>query len=399
MGVLTGVEPERVFYYFEEISGIPRGSGNTKQISDYCAAFARSHGLEVLQDAVGNVVIRKGASPGKEGSAPVMLQGHLDMVTAKTPDCDIDMRTEGLRLKVGDGILSAEGTTLGGDDGIAVAYMLALLDAQDLAHPPLECVFTVDEEIGMLGAYALDMSALQAKRLINLDSEDEGILTVSCAGGVSVSSHLQVVMKPARNKGVKVRVHRCLGGHSGMGISVGRANAIRELGRFLFSLKKITPFRIVTVSGGAQDNAIPVSAEAVITFPDAESVEKVYAQAEYATGVLRSEYALIDPDIAVSCEIVDTDGEAFGTHTTNRVVTALRCMPNGMQRMSLKVDGLVETSLNLGTVEVSYGEVNLRFCVRSSVETGKTEVVERIRCLTEFLGGYISCEGDYPGMP
>ena len=399
MGVLSGLEPERVFYYFEEISKIPHGSGNTKRISDYIVSFAAEHGLEYLQDHAGNVIISKAASPGKEGSDPVMLQGHMDMVAAKTADAAADMEKDGLKLLVKDGRISADKTSLGGDDGIAVAYMLTLLESDALVHPPLECVFTVDEEIGMLGASALDMSVLKARRLINLDSETEGVLCVSCAGGVSVTTHLQVVEKPAFPQGVLVRISGCMGGHSGQEIDKGRANAIRELGRFLYALRTHTPFRIARVQGGTQDNAIPSSAEAVLTFPEEENASVVMEQARLAQEVFRKEYALTDPEISVTCETTQTGGTAFGTHTTNRVIAAMRGLPNGVQRMSPQAGGPVQTSVNLGFVETSFGEVNLHFCVRSSVASEKTEVVERIKCLTEFLGGYTTLAGDYPGMP
>ena len=398
MGVLTGLAPERVFYYFEEISNIPHGSGNTKEISDYIAAFAASHALEYQQDAAGNVVIRKAASAGKEGSAPVMLQGHMDMVAACEADCNLDMASEGLRLKVQDGRISADGTTLGGDDGIAVAYMLALLEAQDLAHPPLECVFTVDEEIGMLGAFAMDMSVLKARRLINLDSEQEGVLCVSCAGGVVAVSHLPVTVKPASDLGVRVTISGCTGGHSGEEIVKQRANPIHLIGRYLFTLKKHTSFRMVSICGGTADNAIPNSAQTVITLPDEEGAGACFTHAEEMTRILREEFRATDPDITISCEAVRTDGKAFDASTTYRVGAAIYTMPDGVQKMSAQVPGLVQTSLNLGVIESGVDEVRLNFCVRSSLESEKTELTDRIRSLTAVLGGYMSTEGDYPGM-
>ena len=234
MGIITGLEPAKVFEYFEELCGIPHGSGDTKRISDHIAEFARSRGLECIQDEKNNLIIRKSGSPGHEKAPMVMLQGHMDMVCEKEEDIDFDFKTQGLKLKLEDGIVSAEGTTLGGDDGIAVAFCMALLDSKDIPHPPLEVVLTTDEEVGMLGAAAMDMSELQSKLMINIDSEDEGILLAGCAGGVRVNSILPVKRKYKAGIPMELKIEGLLGGHSGGEINKGRANADKLLGRLLF---------------------------------------------------------------------------------------------------------------------------------------------------------------------
>ena len=252
MGILSDLQPKAVMHYFEEICSIPHGSLDTKRISDYCVRFAEERGLRYIQDDSNNVVIFKDATVGYEDHPTVILQGHLDMVCEKDPDCDIDFSKDGLRLCHDGEYIFAKGTTLGGDDGIAVAYALALLDATDVKHPPLECVFTVDEEIGMLGADAMDMSVLKGRLLLNCDSEDEGVLTVSCAGGARSDFKIPVSREPAGTC-YKVSVEDLLGGHSGVEIHKGRANANKVLGDILQQL----PIRLVSIAGGSKDNAIP----------------------------------------------------------------------------------------------------------------------------------------------
>ena len=268
MNVLKGLEPAPVFRFFEEICGIPHGSGDTKRISDYCVQFAKERGLEVRQDEYNNVIIRKQGTSGYENAAPVMLQGHIDMVCEKEAGCDIDFAKDGLRLRLENGIVTADGTTLGGDDGIAAAYMLAILDSDTIPHPPLECVLTVDEEIGMLGAAAMDMSDLRSRIMLNIDSEDEGFLLVSCAGGMT--ARCLVLVERAAMSGTKaeIKVTGCMGGHSGTEINKGRANASMVLGEVLEALRKEAPFRLVSVNGGLKDNAIPREAAAELVFAD-----------------------------------------------------------------------------------------------------------------------------------
>ena len=254
MAVLAGLEPAPVFRYFEEICGIPHGSGNTKQISDYCVAFAKEHGLRYIQDEMNNVILFKDGTAGYENSAPVMIQGHLDMVCEKTPESTIDFEKDGLTIRLEDGVISADGTTLGGDDGIAVAYALAILASDDIPHPPLEVVLTVDEETGMYGATAIDCSVLKSRTMLNMDSEDEGYLLVSCAGGVRSVCRLPVSRETVSGTAVILKISGLSGGHSGVEIDKGRANANVLLGRALYEMGKSVPFALVSLDGGLKDD-------------------------------------------------------------------------------------------------------------------------------------------------
>ena len=358
--ILDGLEPREVFARFEEIAGIPHGSGNTKGISDFCVEFARERGLECFQDDAGNVIIWKDGSAGYEGSAPVMLQGHLDMVCEKDAWVDIDFEKDGLRLVLEGDTITADGTTLGGDDGIAIAYCLAILDSDEVVHPPLECVFTVDEEIGMLGAAVLDMGRLRSKRLINIDSEDEGHLLVSCAGGVTSVVHIPVSREraPEGYEFVSLEIENLTGGHSGVEIDKGRANADKLLGRLLYEVSTRTDARVLSVSGGTKDNAIPKSAQAVLAVKDRKIFDET--SEKYAL-ILNNEYRYTDPDLAViSSDADETEKEetALDMDSTRRVIAALVSLPNGIQRMCHEPEGLVQTSLNLGILQMSGDEVS-----------------------------------------
>jgi dipeptidase D len=401
MKVLSSLEPHKVFEYFEEICSIPHGSSNTKKISDYLVTFAREHDLRYIKDQSNNVIIFKDGTPGYEASAPVMLQGHMDMVCEKDKDCNIDFERDGLELVLNDGIISANGTTLGGDDGIAVAYALAILDNSDIPHPPLEAVFTVDEEIGMLGAAAIDCSPLKSKIMLNLDSEDEGYLLVSCAGGVTAASHIPVSFIPAADKTLmSINISGLLGGHSGVEIDKNRANANILFGRILYTLNKKLSFNLVSIEGGLKDNAIVKTAVAVIAVneSDIQTVKDCVSHMEY---LFKHEYVVSDPDIKITAEITDTSPAATANDmmdniSTGRVIAALVNMPYGIQGMSSNIEGLVESSLNLGILKTTDTEVVLSYCVRSSIASRKQEMLDKITSLTELLSGYVTLTGDYP---
>lgn len=401
MKVLSSLEPHKVFEYFEEICSIPHGSSNTKKISDYLVTFAREHDLRYIKDQSNNVIIFKDGTPGYEASAPVMLQGHMDMVCEKDKDCNIDFERDGLELVLNDGIISANGTTLGGDDGIAVAYALAILDSSDIPHPPLEAVFTVDEEIGMLGAAAIDCSPLKSKIMLNLDSEDEGYLLVSCAGGVTAASHIPVSFIPAADKTLmSINISGLLGGHSGVEIDKNRANANILFGRILYTLNKKLSFNLVSIEGGLKDNAIVKTAVAVIAVNESD-IQTVKDCVSHLESLFKHEYVVSDPDIKVAAEITDSSSEAAANDmmnniSTNRVIAALVNMPYGIQGMSSNIEGLVESSLNLGILKTTDTAVVLSYCVRSSIASRKQEMLDKITSLTELLSGYVTLTGDYP---
>ena len=298
--VLETLEPKAVFHFFEDLTRIPHGSRNTKAISDYCVAFAKERGLWVYQDALNNVIIKKPATAGYEAAPAVILQGHLDMVAEKTPESPIDFTKDALDLRVEGDYVSANGTTLGGDDGIAVAMALAVLDSSEIAHPALEVVFTVDEEIGMEGAQGLDFSQLSARRMLNVDSEDEGIFTVSCAGGASANVSIGLTSAPCALACARLTVSGLIGGHSGQEIDKGRANANLLLGRVLNAVQCKLSFRLVSAAGGLKDNAIPNAAEAVLALreEDMPAAREIAAACE---ADFRKEYAAADPGVTGAC--------------------------------------------------------------------------------------------------
>ena len=396
MSVLKGMQPERVLHYFEEISAIPHGSGQTKAISDYCVAFAKAHGLQWWQDESNNVVIVKEATAGYENAPAMILQGHLDMVWEKTPDCDLDFATQGLRLRTDGAWVWAEGTTLGSDDGIAVAMALAALESDSLCHPRLEAVLTVDEEIGMMGAVALQPDMLQGRLLLNVDSEVEGVFTVSCAGGVRASCHVPVEREAADGICCRIVIDGLVGGHSGMEINKGRANSNMLMGRLLYSLSREMPLRLVELSGGQADNAIASFTEAVVLLQQADT-ERASHLVQSDAAVFAHEYQTAEPGLKVTFAWEPAVAkQPLTAESTGRVVSALMCVPNGVQTMSMDIPGLVQTSLNLGILRLEQTEAVLTFAVRSALATEKALICNRLECATELLGGAVTYQGDYP---
>lgn len=396
MGVLANLEPKEVFGYFEEICQIPHPSYKEKKLSDYCVSFAKERGLEVHQDALGNVIIIKEATVGYEAAEPLILQGHLDMVCEKEAGCAIDFEKDGLRLRIEGDYITAEGTTLGGDDGIAVAYALAILASDTLQHPRLEVVFTVSEEVGMEGAEAIDLSFLKGHRLLNLDSEEEGYLLTSCAGGCRAEADLLVEREQRQGAYYEITVNGLIGGHSGAEIDKGRANANLLMGRVLMALEDMVEYSLVELSGGLKDNAIPRMARAVVVV-DAAYLNRFEDVIGRVAENLSKEYALTDPDVSVTAVNGGIrEVQALTKASKRKAVTLLNLLPNGIQTMSAAIPGLAETSLNLGILRLCADRLELRYSVRSSVQTAKEFLVDKLRLLTEELGGSLSIEGAYP---
>ena len=393
MRVLEQLEPQGVFRFFEELCAIPHGSRNCQAVSDWCVEFAKERGLECHQDQAGNVIIIQEAAPGYEAAEPVILQGHLDMVCEKEPGCAKDMAREGLDLLVEDGYVRAKGTTLGGDDGIAVAMALAILDDQTIPHPRLEVVLTTDEEIGMLGAVALDASPLRGRKLLNLDSEAEGVFTVSCAGGSMVRCALPVARAAWDGAALSVTVRGLAGGHSGTEIHKGRANACMALGRVLQAMGEETELRLVTARGGGKDNAIPVEASAQVVVSDEAAARQA---AERMAAALTREYAAADPGLRMEMAACGASETPMDKASTEKAVCMLTCLPNGIQAMSMDIPGLVQTSLNLGILTTEEDSLTATFCVRSSLGSQKEMLHRRLRTLMAQLGGTVSISGDYP---
>ena len=396
MAVLENCEPKRVFHYFEEICKIPHGSGNTKQISDYLVQFAKNHDLKYIQDEMNNVVIYKPGTAGYENAPTVIVQGHMDMVCEKRPDVDHDFTKDGLNLSVEGDYVSANGTTLGGDDGIAVAYGLALLESDTIAHPPLEVFITVDEEIGLLGAVGFDCSVLKGRRFINLDSEAEGSLWISCAGGLSGISHIPVTRLEAKGEKLTVKISGLMGGHSGAEIDKNRANANSLLGKFLHGLDAEAGYELISVQGGQKDNAITRESIAELLTVK-ENVEAVKEYAASMQTAWREEYTGTDEGITVTVtEEGEQDAKVLHPTSKEKVVFFLVNVPYGVQKMSGTIKGLVETSTNIGILKTSENEVLGSSSIRSSVETARDALSDKIEYLTEFLGGEYERQGVYP---
>ena len=395
MSVLGHLQPAQVLRYFEELCAIPHGSGNTKAISDYCAAFAKARGLEYHQDSLNNIIIIKPASSGYEQVPAVIVQGHLDMVCEKEADCPIDMARDGLRIATDGEWIWAEGTTLGGDDGIAVAMALAALDEDSLEHPRLEVVLTVDEEVGMEGAVGLETDVLQGRLMLNVDSEEEGVLTVSCAGGVRAACHIPVEREAAEGVCRAVTIEGLAGGHSGVEIHKGRANSNMLMGRLLYGLTQEMPVRLVKLSGGQADNAIASRTTAVI-MAENEDAERLETIVRSYGEVFAREYQTADPGLRVGITEETAEALPLTAAASARVAAALMLLPNGVQTLSMDIDGLVQTSLNLGVLNLTDTEVTMVTAVRSSLATEKAMLCNRLDCLAGLLGGHVSYVGDYP---
>lgn len=396
--ILKGLKPERVFHYFEEICAIPHGSGNEQAISDYCVAFAKSHDLWVRQDEANNVIIRKPASPGYEDAPVVMLQGHMDMVCEKNSDIDFDFENEGLKLRIEKDMIYATGTTLGADDGIAVAYAFAILEDNSLAHPELEVVITTDEEVGMKGARALDVSDLKAKYLINLDNESEGQILTSCAGGMK--SRVDIPTRHIEWDGIlaTLKITGLRGGHSGGEIHCGRANANRLMGRLLMNLNKELNIGVCEVNGGMKDNAIPREAEAKIVLLPEDVSRAVEIKNAFAIDVA-DEFSVTDPKINIELTVECEESAQYTIiHPADmeRVLFIFVESIHGIQTMSMELPGLVESSLNLGIVRTEYDHVNFSWAVRSSKKSLKYYMSDQLQYLAEFIGGRYWYDGEYP---
>lgn len=392
---ITELEPKKVFYYFSELAKIPHGSGNTRQIEQYCLDFAEKRGLRAYHDEYGNVMIFKDGTEGYTESAPVILQGHLDMVCEKLPDCTKDMAKEGIDLIVDGDFLRADGTTLGGDDAIAVAYILALLDSDDIVHPPIEGLFTIDEETGLRGANALDASRTRGRLLINIDSEEEGVITVSCAGASRVSCEIPVDTVTACGIAKEITIGGFLGGHSGIDINKNRKNAIKVLGELLYELNSSVNFRIASISAGGRLNVITPSAKAVVCVGEDEESEFDRIIAAFGAK-LKKECAASEPDAYAAAQTVSLPAVCADCDGTNRIIFALMQAPSGVRAMNADIPELVQTSSNPGEAVFSGGALKLNFMLRSNFDADKVSLVKTIKSFVEYAGGTVELGDDYP---
>ena len=392
MSQVNELSPKNVFKYFCEMSAIPRGSGNMKGIADYVENFAKENSLRSYRDEANNVVIYKNASAGYENTEPVILQGHLDIVCQKEADREIDFERDGLDIYFDGEYVRARGTTLGADNGIAAAMILAILASNDVAHPAIEAVFTTDEEIGMLGAMALDMSVLSAKKLINLDSEEDDVLTVSCAGGSDFCVEIPTDRKTVKGTLVTLELSGLLGGHSGIEIDKGRVNADILAGRVLSHIK--TDFDMISVDGGNKDNAIPLSHKAVLctAAPDALTREL-----EEYLALVKKEISEREGGFEYKISAGDAGEYAvFSDVCKKDILYALLLVPNGVVDMSASIKGLVETSLNLGVLATSESKIRLGFALRSNKQSALVFLEEKMVAFFSRMNCEIETGGHYP---
>jgi len=397
MGVLSELEPRGVFACFERLCAVPHGSGNTKQISDLCVEMAGELGLQCRQEPCNNVIIRKPGSPGYENAAPVILQGHLDMVCVKTEGCGKDLTREGPEPVTDGEWVWAKDTSLGGDDGIAVAMIFAVLADETLPHPPIEAVLTVDEETGMDGAFALDMSDLKGTALLNLDSEEEGVFTVSCAGGVHADCFLPGVLQPLTGEvSYRLRLSGLQGGHSGTDIDKGRANANALMGRVLCSAAEQIPgLRLGDIRGGRFHNVICPMNEALAAVPPAGAAALERFVRDFGE-TLRNEYAGCDDGLTLEIEAAAFD-RALDAESSLRLLRMLVGLPQGVLAMSADFPGLVETSVNLGVMDMDGQGLRATLSVRSCIASRKEMAVQRIRAVAAAAGAEVAVNSGYPG--
>ncbi|MBR2878691.1 MAG: aminoacyl-histidine dipeptidase [Clostridia bacterium] len=390
---MENLKPERVFKYFREICAIPHGSGNMEKISAYCEGFAKANGLDYIRDDVNNVIIYKPASAGYETASPVILQGHLDMVCQKDEGVNIDFETDGLDIFLDGDYLKAKGTTLGADNGIAVAMIMAILEDKTISHPSIEAVFTIDEEIGLIGAGKLQFDKLKGKRMINMDSEEQEILTVSCAGGSDFRMILPIKRTKRNGTEVEIAVKGLLGGHSGVEIDKNRVNANILMGQILQYAKENFDIDIISVNGGDKSNAIPNASTARIVVQNLQATEKIK---EFAT-TKKAELAEREPDLICNITAVNSgEFEVFEKDLCDRLVFALFNIPDGVMEMSAEIEGLVETSLNLGVLNTGETGIVMHSALRSNKKSGLVELENKMKAFASMINADVETFGHYP---
>jgi dipeptidase D len=395
---LLQLKPAPVWKHFAALNAVPRPSKKEERVIEFMRSFGESLKLPTMVDEMGNVVIKKPASPGMEDRPTVILQSHLDMVHQKNEGTDFDFLTEGIRSTVEGDWVTAKGTTLGADNGIGVAAIMAVLESEDVKHPPIEALFTIDEETGMTGAKGLDESLLEGKILMNLDSEDDDEITIGCAGGIDSNTHMAYTEEaaPAGSTALRLSIRGLKGGHSGMDIHTGRGNANKLMNRLLYKTGNAYDLRIASIDGGSLRNAIPRESTAVVVLPEG----KVTAFQEAFTerqAEIEQEFAAVEPDLTISMEPIAVPELVMAFEDQEKVLAALYAVPNGVWRMSPDIPDLVETSTSLARVIVKDGEFTTQSLQRSSIESGKHDVASAVRAAFESIGAEVENSGDYPG--
>lgn len=395
---IIALKPESVWKHFYALTQIPRPSQSEEKIEEFMVKFGRDLGLETIIDEVGNVIIRKPATPGMEKCKGVVLQSHLDMVPQKNSDTKHDFTTDPIDAYVDGEWVTARGTTLGADNGMGVAAIMAILESKDIPHGPIEALLTSDEETGMTGAFGLKGGIFKGDILLNLDSEDEGELYVGCAGGVDANIEFKYKEEavPSGHVAYKLAVKGLKGGHSGLEIILGRGNSNKILFRFLRHATKEHGLRLASVDGGSLRNAIPRESFAVVTVPAANAA-KFEACVVKSLAVYQKELSLVETDLSFTAEKMDLPKSVIESAVTNNVINAIYGCPNGVIRMSDAMPGLVETSTNLARVLSSDGKLIVQCLLRSSVDTAKDDLAEMVSCVFELAGAKVELSGGYPG--
>lgn len=393
--IIKGYSPEKLFYFFEEITKIPRGSGNEEAIAKWIETFAGERGLFCIRDKVNNVFVRKEATKGYENEPAVLLQGHTDMVCEKNSDVDFDFEKDAINIYIDEnGFLRAKGTTLGADNGVAVAMMLTLLDGECVEHPAIECLFTVEEETGLDGAKAFDYSVVKARRMINLDSEDDGEVVVGCAGGIFHKVKIPMHLCDFCGTAVKISIGGLMGGHSGANIDSGRANANKLMGRALLQIGADCTINLVSIEGGSKDNAIPREASAVISITDTVKFGEIFGK---ISADIENELSLEDSGFFMKWEVTEKVEKMADRESTERVISFISSVGNGVLAMSTNIAGLVEFSRNLGIIYTEGNEVSFVFSARSAIESQLDFAAAEIEALARMFGGSSEQMGRYPG--
>lgn len=385
----------KVFHFFEEISKIPRPSFHEKAISEYLVNFAKERNLEVISDETYNVIIKKAGTSGYEQSKVVAIQGHTDMVCEKNKDVEHDFLKDPIKLIYDGDFIKADKTTLGSDNGIAVAMALALLDSNDIPHPPIEAIFTACEESGMEGVSALDTKNLQASVFLNIDSDEEGIFTVGCAGGVKCNIQIPVNFECSDKSSYCIGVYGLMGGHSGIDVNKGRANSNRLLARALNILSKNIEFSLNKIDGGSKDNAIPREAEAIISIDD-KDLSLLEDKIKEIESIYKLEYKNTDPNLSLRLEKIENCKKSISKEDYNKIIGALMVLPNGVQTMSTDIEGLVESSINLGVVKTNDNHIEIIASIRSAVSSKKDLIMQQLELFINNIGGVIEFKGSYP---
>ncbi len=392
------LEPQALWSHFADLNGVPRASKKEERVVEFIINYGKRLNLQVNSDKAGNVVIKKPATPGMEDRQTVILQSHVDMVHQKNGDTDFDFDTQGIEMYIDGDWVRAHGTTLGADNGIGVAAIMSILSSSEIEHPAIEALFTVDEETGMTGAFELDASMLSGTILLNLDTEDDTELCIGCAGGVDTTSHYNYQLEhvPADSIGLALTIKGLRGGHSGMDIHKGRANANKLMNRLLCKLLGNLSFSLSSLDGGSLRNAIPRESTAIVAVPRADRQRFLLLVDEFAQ-MVREEYASLEPGLCIECAECSLPVSVMPASDFRKLTYALMALPNGVYRMSPDIDNLVEASSNLARVIVKDGVFITQSLQRSSVESTKQDIAGSVSAALLVMGCRVEQSGDYPG--